>query len=79
MSPCLLQFLFRFHLELEAFTPAQIHGIFVCLVSRCEAEAQQIPDVDQNGLAAMLVTKRSAGVAPKVDLRILLHVGDKVC
>ena len=33
--------------------------------------------VDNNGSAAMLVTKRSAGVAPKMNLRIPLHAGNK--
>ena len=33
--------------------------------------------VDQNGLAAILAAKRSAGVAPEVNLRIFLHIGDK--
>ena len=35
--------------------------------------------LDENGLATMLVTKRSAGVAPEVNLRILLHAYDKAC
>ena len=34
--------------------------------------------VDQKGLAAMLADKRSAGVAPVVNLRNLLHSGDVV-
>ena len=29
--------------------------------------------------AAMLAAKRSAGVAPEVNLRILLHTGDEAC
>ena len=33
--------------------------------------------VDENSLAAMLAAKRSAGVAPDVNLRILLCVGNK--
>ena len=33
--------------------------------------------VDLNGSAAMLATKRSAGVTPEVNLRILLHAGKK--
>ena len=33
--------------------------------------------VDENGLAAMLATKRSAGVTPEVNLRILLCADDK--
>ena len=33
--------------------------------------------VDQKGLAAMLITKRSAGVAPEVNLRNPLHTGDQ--
>ena len=33
--------------------------------------------VDENCLAAILAAKRSVGVAPKVNLRILLHVSDK--
>ena len=33
--------------------------------------------VDQNGSAAILAAKRSAGVTPEVNLRILLHTGDK--
>ena len=33
--------------------------------------------VDQNGLAAMLAAKRSAGAAPEVYVRILLHAGSK--
>ena len=32
---------------------------------------------DRNGLAAMLATKRSAGITPEVNLMILLHAGDK--
>ena len=32
--------------------------------------------VDQNGLAAILATKRPAGVAPEVNS---LHTSDKVC
>ena len=35
--------------------------------------------VDQNSSAAMLAAKRSAGVTPEVNLRILLHAGDKAC
>ena len=35
--------------------------------------------VDQNCLALMLATERSAGVAPEVNLRILLDTGDKAC
>ena len=34
--------------------------------------------VDQKGLAAMLADKRSAGLAPEVNLRNLLHSGDVV-
>ena len=33
--------------------------------------------VDRNGLAAMLATKRSAGITPEVCLMILLHAGNK--
>ena len=33
--------------------------------------------VDYNDSANMLASKRSAGVAPQVSLRILLHAGDK--
>ena len=33
--------------------------------------------MDENGLVAMLATKRSAGVAPEVNLRISLCAGDK--
>ena len=33
--------------------------------------------VDQNGLAAMLVAKRSAGVATEVNLRNPLHAGNE--
>ena len=33
--------------------------------------------VEQNGLAAMLVTKRSAGVTPEMNLKNL--TGDKAC
>ena len=32
--------------------------------------------VDQKGLAAILADKRSAGVAPEVNLRDLLHAGE---
>ena len=32
-----------------------------------------------NDSAAMLATKRSAGVTPQVNLRNLLHVGDEAC
>ena len=35
--------------------------------------------VDDGSLAAMLTAKRSAGVMPEVNLRILLHAGDKAC
>ena len=35
--------------------------------------------VDENGLAAMLATKRSVGVSPEVNLRILLQASDKTC
>ena len=35
--------------------------------------------VVENGSAAMLAAKRSAGVTPEVNLRILLCVGNKVC
>ena len=34
--------------------------------------------MDWNDSAAMLATKSSAGATPKVNLRILLHAGDKV-
>ena len=33
--------------------------------------------VDENSLAAMLAANRSAGVAPEVNLRILLCAGNK--
>ena len=33
--------------------------------------------VDENGSAVMLAVKRSPGVAPEVNLGILLHAGDK--
>ena len=33
--------------------------------------------VDRNGSAAILTIKRSAGVAPEVNLRILLHTGNE--
>ena len=32
--------------------------------------------VDKNGSAAMLAAKRSAGLAPEVNLRSPLHAGD---
>ena len=35
--------------------------------------------VGENGLAAMLTAKKSAGVAPKMNLRILLCAGDEGC
>ena len=35
--------------------------------------------VDQNGFAAMLAIKMLADVAPKVNLRNPLHMGDKTC
>ena len=35
--------------------------------------------MDENGLATMLTTKRSAGVTPEVNLRIPLHTGNKAC
>ena len=35
--------------------------------------------VGENGLAAMLTAKKSAGVAPKMNLRILLCAGDEAC
>ena len=54
------------------------------------AHLHQIPDlsstyaythmytyVDQKGLAALLVIKRSAGVAPSLNLRNQLHEGDE--
>ena len=34
---------------------------------------------DQKGLAAMLTSIQSAGVAPEVNLRNSLHTGDKAC
>ena len=33
--------------------------------------------VDENGSAAMLAARRSAGVTPKVNLRIPLHTGNE--
>ena len=33
--------------------------------------------MDENGSAAMLAAKGSAGVAPEVNPRIILHTGDK--
>ena len=33
--------------------------------------------VDQNGLAAMLATKRSAGVTPEINLKNPLHTGNE--
>ena len=35
--------------------------------------------VDLNGLADMLATKRSAGVASEVNVRNPLHAGDQAC
>ena len=35
--------------------------------------------LDEKGLVAMLDTKRSAGFAPEVNLRIQLHAGDETC
>ena len=35
--------------------------------------------VDPKGLVATVAAKRSAGVAPEVNLRILLHAGNKAC
>ena len=35
--------------------------------------------MDQTGSAAILSTKRPVGVAPEVNLRDLLHEGDKAC
>ena len=35
--------------------------------------------VDQKGMVAMLVIKRSAGVAPEVTLRNPMHGGNKAC
>ena len=35
--------------------------------------------VDENGLAALLATKRSAGVTPEGNLMNLLHACDKAC
>ena len=35
--------------------------------------------VDEKGLAAILAAKGSAGVAPKLNLRIRLHAGDEAC
>ena len=35
--------------------------------------------LDWNGSAVILATKRSEGVAPEVNLVILLHPGDKAC
>ena len=32
-----------------------------------------------SGSAAMLVTKKAAAVAPEMNLRNLLHTGDKAC
>ena len=36
-------------------------------------------NVDQNSSAAIVTAKRSAGVAPEVNLRNLLRQGDKAC
>ena len=36
-------------------------------------------DMDQKGLAAMLVIKRSTGAALDVGLKKTLHVGDEAC
>ena len=36
-------------------------------------------NVDQKGLAAMLISIQSAGVTPEVNLRNSLHAGDKAC
>ena len=35
--------------------------------------------VDENGSAAMLVAKRSASVAPEMNLRSLLCAGNETC
>ena len=35
--------------------------------------------MDPNGSAIMLVTKKSVGVTLEVNLKILLHVGNKAC
>ena len=35
--------------------------------------------VDWNGSPAMQDAKRSVGVPPEVNLRILLHTGDEAC
>ena len=35
--------------------------------------------VDETGLATMLAAKRSAGVAPEVNLRIPLNAGGEAC
>ena len=35
--------------------------------------------VDTNGLAPILVAKRSAGIAPELNLAILVHAGDEAC
>ena len=50
--------------------------------NRCQTQAPQIlvhKYVDQNSSTAMFTTKRSAGVAPEVNMRIPLHAGDKTC
>ena len=39
----------------------------------------QVPTVDENGSAAMMAAKRSAGVAPEVNLKIRLLTGDGAC
>ena len=36
-------------------------------------------DMDGNGSAAMLPVKKSAEIAPKVNLRDPLHIGEEAC
>ena len=63
---------------------AQCFIRFIILITQPDSEYWAPPKlvlkyVDGNGLAAMLPAKGSAGVAPEVTLRVLLHAGDKAC
>ena len=52
------------------------------MYNRSLSQAPPMPGckcMDENGSAAMLATKRLAGVTQQMNLRIALHAGDKAC
>ena len=69
-------FLFK---ESMAYSVACLHTMCHTLHSLDPASActYVCKYVDQNGLAAMLASKRTAGVSPKVNLSNLLHASDE--